>query len=76
MYEKAHVRAHPRARTQTHADRHARTNSLSARLAGREQLIARWVPSANGNPEIRWEPRVRFRTLMARSSGRVMARRS
>ena len=69
MQKKAHVRARLRAQTQTHVDRARpeRTGGLPTTPASAKQLIARWVTSESGRPQMRWELRFRPRTSITRS---------
>jgi hypothetical protein len=72
MQNKAHVRARLRAQAPTHTTNPApgvRGNELSPRAPRSNQLIARWVPSANGGLEMRWEPRFERGTLVTLSGG-------
>ena len=59
MHNKAHVRPHAQvpAETQLTGARRARTGVAATRPTGPGQLVARWVLSANGRLEMRWERR-------------------
>jgi hypothetical protein len=59
MQNKAHVRlrAQVPAETELTGARRARTGVAATRPTRPGQLVARWVPSANGRLEMRWEPR-------------------
>jgi hypothetical protein len=77
MHDKAHVRLRAQARAETQltgADR-ARTGFAATRPTGPGQLVARWVPSPNGRPQMRWERRFAPPTLITRTRDEAAARR-
>jgi hypothetical protein len=76
MHNKAHVRpcAHARTETQLNGTRRARTDFTPTRLTGPGQLVARWVPSANGGLEMRWERRFAPPRLITRTPGAAAPR--
>lgn len=77
MHNKAHVRlrAQARAETQLTGAHRARTGFTTPRPTGPGRLVARWVPSPNGRPEMRWERRFAPSILIPRTRGEAAARR-
>jgi hypothetical protein len=77
MHNKAHVRlrAQVPAETQLTGARRARTGVAATRPTGPGQLVARWVLSANGRLETRWERRFAAPTLTTCTRGEAAARR-
>ena len=79
MHDKAHVRLRTQARAETQltGTHRAQTGFAASRATGPAQLVARWVPSPNGRPEMRWEWRFAPPTLIARTRtrGEAAARR-
>ena len=71
MRSKALVRSHARVRTdsQVNGARRARTGVPVTRPAGSGQLVARWVPAADGRVQMRWEWRYAPPTLVSRGRG-------
>lgn len=76
MHDKAHVRPRTRVRAETQLTgaRRARTGVAATRPTGPRQLVARWVPSANGRLEMRWERRFAAPTVITRTRGEAAAR--
>jgi hypothetical protein len=77
MHNEAHVRlrAQAPAATELTDARRARTGVAATRLTGPGQLVARWVPSANGCLEMRWVRRFAPPTLITHTRGEAAARR-
>ena len=76
MHNKAHVRLRARARAETQltaADR-ARIGFTTTRSTGAGQLGARWVSSANGRLEMRWERRFAPPSVITHTCGEAAAR--
>jgi hypothetical protein len=71
MHNKAHVRpcVHARTETQLNGTRRTRTDFTATRPTGPGQLVARWVPSANGRLQMRWERRFAPPILITRTRG-------
>ncbi len=76
MYNKAQLRpcVYARTETQLNGARRARTDFTATPPTGPGQLVARWVPSANGRLEMRWEPRFAPPNLITRTRGAAAAR--
>lgn len=71
MRSKALVRSRARVRTESQVNgaRRARTSVLVTGPVGSAQLVARWVPAADGWVQMRWEWRYAPPTLVSRARG-------
>jgi hypothetical protein len=76
MHNKAHVRlcVHARMETQLNGTRRARTDFTPTRPTRLGQLVARWIPAANGRLEMRWEPRFAPPSPVSRTRGAAASR--